>query len=420
MANSEKMMHISMSISLIVRLYRKHTNRHLKPHKCGISACSKGFATQNDLDRHKRTVHRAECCNENNSIVYLCHHCESQSGTQTTRKQIGWPRKDNFLAHLDRKHSITLSHTESLDKYIVRNRPQPPPEPQPQPQPSPGLRGNNREAAQRNDLTGVGTLPDFINPEAAGTYARQLAHLPGDQANGFMEQRIMKFLQNNSSHLGRSNIFDSFAPSQFISPHMLGNGVNDNLADPSFDAAQAQPLEYFSDPDHGAQTAPQNDHMASNYQYPGDATDGGEIHDLNIENHETEAWIPPHLKLSDSPDPATSESFEQTVPSLQSDIGTGQSVIVDIFNKQLRTAVDSSTSLADQVRSLHPKHREALVAALRAADSNGVEEIVADADAVSKGHTACEKCGKTFNRPCELTYVLILSYLTLLVFVLGY
>lgn len=338
--------------------------------------------------------------------MYKCHLCESQPGKQTRRKKQEWPRKDNFLAHLSRIHGVNASHADSLEDFIVRNQPQP----QPQPGTPPDLRGSNREAAQRNDLEGVGTLPDLNNPETGGIYASHLAHLPGHRANAIIEQRMMKFFENNSGHLGSSNMFESSASTQFISPHMLRHEVNEGRVDPSFDIVQTQPFQFnLANSDNVVQTALQNDHIPDGFRYSGNATDSSGIHETNIENDGTESWISPHPELSDSPDPATSEYLEQRVPSLQSDLGTDKSAIVDILNKKASIALDPSTNFADQVKGMLPKDREALFAVLRAFGANGDEGSIADADTASRGQTACETCGKEFRRPCELTYVLILS-----------
>ena len=79
---------------------RKHEARHNKPHKCDVPGCSKaieGFSTNNDLDRHKRCVHKVRKSDE---TVYRCDLGPCKD------KPKDWPRQDNFRQHLKRKHDL--------------------------------------------------------------------------------------------------------------------------------------------------------------------------------------------------------------------------------------------------------------------------------------------------------------------------
>ncbi|KAK3309055.1 uncharacterized protein B0T15DRAFT_392374 [Chaetomium strumarium] len=80
---------------------RKHLARHNKPFKCDIDGCSKateGFSTNNDLERHKRCVHKLRRGDE---TVYRCNVGSCRD------KPKDWPRQDNFIQHLRRKHGLT-------------------------------------------------------------------------------------------------------------------------------------------------------------------------------------------------------------------------------------------------------------------------------------------------------------------------
>ncbi|KAK4144188.1 uncharacterized protein C8A04DRAFT_28090 [Dichotomopilus funicola] len=78
----------------------KHEARHNKPFKCPVQGCAKadGFGTKNDLDRHKKSVHKMVTGDEH---VYRCN-----LGACSDRGK-DWPRADNFRQHLKRKHQLT-------------------------------------------------------------------------------------------------------------------------------------------------------------------------------------------------------------------------------------------------------------------------------------------------------------------------
>ncbi|KAK4241342.1 hypothetical protein C8A03DRAFT_12433 [Achaetomium macrosporum] len=80
---------------------RKHLARHNKPFKCDVAGCLKaaeGFSTNNDLDRHKRCVHKVR---KGDETVYRCNVGSCKD------KPKDWPRQDNFKQHLKRKHGLT-------------------------------------------------------------------------------------------------------------------------------------------------------------------------------------------------------------------------------------------------------------------------------------------------------------------------
>ncbi|KAL8652327.1 MAG: hypothetical protein Q9210_002749 [Variospora velana] len=80
--------------------YRKHALRHEKPFKCEVPGCSKsdGFSTNNDLDRHKKSVHKIMPQHSTDrSFRCAARNCPK-------REKI-WPRLDNFRQHCLRIHS---------------------------------------------------------------------------------------------------------------------------------------------------------------------------------------------------------------------------------------------------------------------------------------------------------------------------
>lgn len=60
-----------------------------------------GFATLNDLERHKKSVHALKPA-VGNPAGYICRACMQQSDGKETKF---WPRRDNYKAHIKRKHT---------------------------------------------------------------------------------------------------------------------------------------------------------------------------------------------------------------------------------------------------------------------------------------------------------------------------
>ena len=78
--------------------HKKHLARHKLEHICKEEDCArnnKGFATINDLNRHKSTVHKQRV---EGARIYRCF----APGCNKPEKD--WPRKDNFRSHLKKAH----------------------------------------------------------------------------------------------------------------------------------------------------------------------------------------------------------------------------------------------------------------------------------------------------------------------------
>lgn len=89
--------HLGFARSKLKHETRKHILKHDKPFKCDIPNCSRatqGFTTTNDLERHKKSVHRIGL----RSKSYQC------ASTNCKNKEKIWPRLDNFRQHIDRMH----------------------------------------------------------------------------------------------------------------------------------------------------------------------------------------------------------------------------------------------------------------------------------------------------------------------------
>jgi hypothetical protein len=82
---------------LLIDMFRKHKLRHDKPFMCDVLGCKRvgqGFTTVNDLDRHKKSVHRV-------NVLAKSYQCASKT---CRNKEKLWPRLDNFKQHIERMH----------------------------------------------------------------------------------------------------------------------------------------------------------------------------------------------------------------------------------------------------------------------------------------------------------------------------
>jgi hypothetical protein len=70
-----------------------------KPYVCLEPDCPRiaGFSTRNDLDRHKRSVHRISS-DSRYTTAYKC------AGINCAKPDKIWPRLDNFRSHCERMH----------------------------------------------------------------------------------------------------------------------------------------------------------------------------------------------------------------------------------------------------------------------------------------------------------------------------
>ncbi|KAK1047994.1 hypothetical protein LTS16_004841 [Friedmanniomyces endolithicus] len=92
---------------------QKHKLQHEKPFGCSEMGCPRkqGFATQNDLQRHRGSVHRRT------PLVGRVHGfiCVACPAPQMGQRPKFWPRRDNFKAHVERKHpQVDLEHLIQL------------------------------------------------------------------------------------------------------------------------------------------------------------------------------------------------------------------------------------------------------------------------------------------------------------------
>jgi hypothetical protein len=83
--------------------------KHDKPHKCDFPHCprTEGFITVNDLNRHKKSVHKVGVDSITRSFKCAAPKCKAPDKV--------WPRFDNFKQHLVRMHE-----GEDLNDLISR------------------------------------------------------------------------------------------------------------------------------------------------------------------------------------------------------------------------------------------------------------------------------------------------------------
>lgn len=83
--------------------------KHEKPYKCDIPHCLRleGFITVNDLNRHKKSVHKIELAITTKSFRCASPRCKAPGKL--------WPRLDNFKQHLKRMHK-----DENVENLIAR------------------------------------------------------------------------------------------------------------------------------------------------------------------------------------------------------------------------------------------------------------------------------------------------------------
>jgi hypothetical protein len=83
------------------RVNRKHLARHNRPFLCDVEGCARqaeGFATSNDLVRHKQTVHGPM----DSSVPRHGWYCSFPDCKQATKK---WLRRDNLKQHIKQLHN---------------------------------------------------------------------------------------------------------------------------------------------------------------------------------------------------------------------------------------------------------------------------------------------------------------------------
>ncbi len=102
-----------LGLSLILH-DRKHMLRHTRPYKCQELGCTKkdGFSTNNDLERHRKSVHKIAPKNSSDRS-FRC------AAPNCTKREKIWPRLDNFRQHCMRMHSKDYANIDDLVRKSV-------------------------------------------------------------------------------------------------------------------------------------------------------------------------------------------------------------------------------------------------------------------------------------------------------------
>lgn len=105
--------------NIVLRIFRKHDQRHKKAFTCSYPNCPKsgqgqGFGTINDLNRHIRSKHQEAEADGRPSQVFSCHFPECQ---EKVRK---FTRPDNYGVHLNRCHGMNKVDIKGIIQRLVQ------------------------------------------------------------------------------------------------------------------------------------------------------------------------------------------------------------------------------------------------------------------------------------------------------------
>ncbi|KAF2707725.1 hypothetical protein K504DRAFT_42150 [Pleomassaria siparia CBS 279.74] len=182
--------------------YKKHMLKHDKPFKCEVTDCrrgGKGFTTENDLMRHKKSVHRIGM--QNNSWQCASNTCRNRGKI--------WPRLDNFKQHIHRMHRDEDAH-DLITKSVYQHQP-----------PSQSSSQSLSVAPMDTTLAGIGTGKQFG---------------PGNDYDDPTVPGISLTPDQGSSNLTISNNDEPVSP--------LSLGGHDNEHDYTMDVDQTSPHEF--------------------------------------------------------------------------------------------------------------------------------------------------------------------------------
>ncbi|KAI4182512.1 MAG: hypothetical protein LQ348_004834 [Seirophora lacunosa] len=144
--------------------FRKHGLRHAKPYKCEVRGCSKtdGFSTNNDLDRHKKSVHKIMPKNSTDRS-FRC------AASNCPKREKIWPRLDNF-----RQHCLRIHAEMDCDELVRKS----------EMEPGLSMQANNLDDSSNQGAgeaclgAGVNGLPNFINQNLTSDHPLSPAPVP--------------------------------------------------------------------------------------------------------------------------------------------------------------------------------------------------------------------------------------------------
>ncbi|KAG6004586.1 hypothetical protein E4U21_000920 [Claviceps maximensis] len=323
------------------------------------------------------------------------HNLKYHRNKSNTRKKTEWPRKDNFLAHLDRIHHIRYRPTDNLDQYVIRV--------QHNPQDLTENVASISDQAQHLALQGIGTGVDAdLNATHLGTdLANELA--PADQANDvYQEQRLSMFMYRNSRVLANASLLGPSAQGEFVSQGML-NSQEYNLDSMGINLPIAYDDGYLQQP--LAQSFVQSAHHiksdASNLSNPwcGTNQSDGDVSECD-ENEE--------YGCNSSQDSSSNGNVSAMASQSRQELTTTSLHITSnvAHTSGLSGMVELSSQLTeseDIMRLLRKIPRETLQAAL---DSRGPESdeghVAGISGATRLQQHLCPTCQKAFKRQSQL------------------
>lgn len=336
-------------------------------------------------------------CN-GNTILYECLHCKDQRGKSNTRKKIEWPRKDNFLAHLDRIHHIRHRPSDNLDQYIIRI--------QHHPQDLTDNTVGTRGQAQHLALQGIGTgaHADLNGPHSRTAFANELA--ADDQANDvFQEQRFSMFIHRNSRVLANAIVLEPSTQQEFISPDMLDSHENnfDVMGASSYNADNDGLQQPGADPSGDMPLVPNDHHTDSDASHDNYGLVTNQSHDDGSDSDENDEYASDKAQGT-SPTSNTATVASQNRPELTTAslyANTSQDATFTLSGMMQRSS--RLTASEDILGLLRQIPRETLQAALDSRAPESDEGDVAETYPASKSSIFCPTCQKVFKRQCELT-----------------
>ncbi|KAI8648153.1 hypothetical protein NCS56_01547500 [Fusarium sp. Ph1] len=189
---------------------RKHMNTHTLPFRCDFQGCPRevGFSTRNDLDRHKKNVHKDWSVD---SAIFICPF--------STCRQPGklWPRADNFRAHLNRVHGKQYSASDDLTEYVHRP---------PSSQDLEGVGGSVLAYMEdQNQYSDGAPLSEINNPSALhGEESRHQVSLPSETHEALPQTSASMSFDRVTPNLARTQEDDRI----YTPPTCLNTTASDN------------------------------------------------------------------------------------------------------------------------------------------------------------------------------------------------
>lgn len=360
--NYEGCQHVSKNHSE----HKKHMSRHTRPHRCRASNCEKTFSTNNDLERHMKSVHKI-APRSGTDKSYRC------AALNCSKKDKLWPRLDNFRQHCSRIHK-----GEDIDELVRKSE-------------------VSREPSHRS----VCSIPDISvadpnrwtenswdGSSSDYTSLPQLNlsphHTQGPNLQPLKRQRLAGSLSPIS------NCGQETPPlKQFRSPEMIGSG-----ASPEYQSIQTND----SDPGHPSASEPQALHRADRSHYS-----PGLKRPRSINRFEQSGLVERSLaennvsEFNENRKDEESRLLRSNFPGeLKLTQELSQELILEITKKILQTENrgDFESAIKDQV------HR-VLNTGLASTRAEEFPRYKVSPESAEK-RCKCDQCHKFFKRRCDL------------------